>query len=181
MRVFVLVCFALSLMLIQQNVSAIDAAQEYDIKATYVMNLGNFVTWPESVLAESDKPFNVCTLGDDPFAGALEFLVTKHDTVKGHPVTIQHLNAVQDTFNCHVLFIAKTEFSDLDKILQQLKRKPILLVSDLEHFVIRGGMVQFFQRNNKVRLMLDPETFTEANLQPNANLLRIAKLVSNKE
>ncbi len=179
MRIPILICLVLSLTLVQRTACAIDAAQEYDIKATYLMNLGSFVTWPKEALVEAGNQFNVCTLGDDPFMGALEFLLEKYATIKEYPVVVKHFGNVQETFNCHILFIDKTEVFNLNSILQQLKHKPILLVSDIDRFVTSGGMVQFFQRNNKVRLMLDPEALTEAGLQANANLLRVAKLVSN--
>ncbi len=178
MKIPILICLVLSLTLVQRTAYAVDAAEEYDIKAAYLMNLGNFVTWPKEALAEAGNQFNICTLGGDPFMGALEFFLEKYPTIKEYPVVVKHFEQVQETFNCHVLFVDKTEVFNLTNITQKLKNKPILLVSDLDHFVSNGGMVQFFQRNNKIRLMLAPEALTDVGLQANANLLRVAKLVS---
>lgn len=156
---------------------AIDAAQEYDIKAAFLVNLGSFVHWPDTAFTSDNSAFNVCTLGKDSFSGALEFLIKTNTHIKKRPIQVQHFNAVQETSSCHVLFIDKSKQLDLNAIFQQLKSKPILQVSDLDNFVIKGGMVQFFRRGSKVRLMLDPEAFSEANLRPSAHLMRVAKMV----
>ncbi len=176
-RSFWLVTGLAALLSCQSTWAEVEAANEYDIKAAYLMNLGSFVYWPDSAFAGKNGAFNICTLGKDPFAGALEFLQKKYTSIQKHPVTVQTFAHVQEVNGCHVLFISDSETLRLADIFQQLKNKPILLVGDIENFVINGGMVQFFRRDSKIRLLLDPLTFEEAGLKPSSHLMRIATTV----
>jgi hypothetical protein len=58
-----------------------------------------------------------------------------------------------------------------------VRGKPVVTVGDTPNFIADGGMIQFFPRDDKIRLMLVPEAFDEAGLKPGANLMRIAQLV----
>jgi len=49
-------------------------------------------------------------------------------------------------------------------------------VGDSDRFVIQGGMIQFYRRGSKIRLMIDLQTIRESGLKSSAHLMRIAKL-----
>lgn len=156
--------------------AVVDAAEEYEIKAVYLFNLGSFIYWPDAEMEDAEK-FHICVLGQDPFGGNLDFVAQEINMVRKRPVRLRRMQSVQETAGCHVVFISHSEQLRLSYILQQLKNKPMLTVSDIERFVIQGGMVQFYRRGSKIRLMLDPETFREAGLKPSAHLMRIAKRI----
>ncbi len=179
MQFFKRLSVAASLILtLSQNAGAIDAAKEYDIKAAYLMNIGSFVYWPEGVFTAPSSPFNICTLGKDPFAGALEFLLKEYASIQNHPLAVYRFAQVAEVDVCHVLFISDSEILHLSDIVNSLKNKPILLVSDLEHFVLKGGMVEFYQHDSRIRLRLDPQAFTNAGLKASAHLMRVGTVVS---
>ncbi len=156
--------------------SAVNAAEEYEIKAVYLFNLGSFIYWPDAEMDKAEK-FHICVLGQDPFGNNLDFVAQEINTVQKRPVLLHRVQNVSQTQACHVVFIGESEQLRLSYILQQLQNKPILTVSDMERFVVEGGMVQFYQRDGKIRLMLDPQAFTEAGLKASSHLMRIAKLV----
>ncbi len=78
---------------------------------------------------------------------------------------------------CAAVFISKSEHSRTRDIIVKLDNQPVLTVSDMDNFVKYGGMVQFFNRANKVRLMLAPSHFSRVGLKPDAHLMRVAVLV----
>jgi len=156
---------------------AINAAEEYEIKAVYLFNLGRFVYWPDTILPDG-APFRVCVLGQDPFGQLLDFVVDEVKAIQQHPVQVRRLNKAEHSQGCHILFISGSEELQLSYIFEQLRNKPILLVSDMQRFVTQGGMVQFYQRGTKIRLMLDPDSFRSASLKPSAQLMRIATQVN---
>jgi hypothetical protein len=75
------------------------------------------------------------------------------------------------------LFISSSEQKQLASILAAVKSQAILTVSDMEDFVTRGGMIQFYTIDNTVRFLIDPITVRDANLTMSARLLQIAKIV----
>jgi hypothetical protein len=151
-------------------------AQEYEIKAAFLFNLGSFITWPQTTFNDPDEPFHICILGRDPFGEKLDAIVADQK-ISGHPVEIRRLNQVAQADDCEELFVSDSEQMRLQTVFKATRGKPILTVSDTQNFVANGGMIQFFPRDNKIRLMLDPQTFQEAGLKPGANLMRIAQLV----
>jgi len=158
------------------NVWALDAAEEYEIKTVYLFNLGGFMHWPENMLANA-KHFEICVLGQNPFGDNLSFVVGKQKTIQSKPVTIRHFEAAEQADGCHILFISDSEQLRLEAIFNALRGKPILLVGNSERFVVQGGMIQFYPRDGKIRLMLDPQTIEEAGLKASAHLMRIARLI----
>ena len=155
-------------------VGAIDTAEEYEIKAVYLFNLGQFVYWPDTILPDG-ATFRVCILGRDPFGRLLDFVVDEVKVIQQHPIQVRRINNTKQSKGCHILFISSSEERRLPYIFEQLRNEPILLVSDIERFVTQGGMVQFYQLDTKIRLMLDPDSFSNARLKPSAQLMRIAK------
>jgi len=156
--------------------SAVDAAEEYEIKAAYLFNLGSFIYWPDSEMEKAEK-FHICLLGENPFGDNLDFVVQEINQVQERPVQLSYFSTVSQVDVCHVVFISSSEQLRLSDIFQQLQNKPILTVSDMEQFIIAGGMVQFFPRDGKIRLMLDPQAFTDSGLKPSAHLMQIAKTI----
>lgn len=149
--------------------------REYQVKAMFLLNFGKFTDFPDDSNSDG-KPVEVCVLGDDPFQGTLDILV-KSERIHDRPIEIHYIQNVDPDETCHILFISQSERERFMNILARFKGKPTLTVSDIENFVILGGMIQFYLTENKVRFFIDPVTATEAGLQINARLLQIAKIV----
>lgn len=151
-------------------------AREYEVKAAFLFNLGSFINWLEGTIGDTDAPFHICVLGDDPFGERLD-AITAGQKINGHPVEIRRLNDVSQAVGCEELFVSDSEQMRLPAVFETLRGKPVVTVGESRNFIVNGGMIQFFRRDNKIRLMLDPEAFEETGVRPSANLMRIAQLV----
>jgi len=154
-------------------------AGEYEVKAVFLLNFANFVTWSPDAFSSPNDPFYICVFGDNPFADALNITI-ENVTVEGHNVKARYFKDLEELNSCHVLFISHSEEKNLAIILQNIKNQPVLTISDIENFVVQGGMIQFFKhgKKKKIRFYIDPITIKEANLVISANLLRIANIIS---
>ncbi|MCP4698913.1 MAG: YfiR family protein [Gammaproteobacteria bacterium] len=166
--------------LLNGAVAAPMMAEEYEIKAVYLYNLGSFITWPDSVLKHPNTSFRICVLGEDPCQQSLD-IATNNEKVKGHAVEIRLLHKLEQIDSCHILFVSASEQQHLSAILARAKLRFILCVSDIPEFIVQGGMVEFFIHSNKVRLAINPEALQEAQLRANANLLGLARIVQGKK
>ena len=79
--------------------------------------------------------------------------------------------------DCHVLFVSKSEEQNLAGIMDWLKGKSILTVSDLEGFAQRGGMIRFITERNKIRFRINLESVKASKLSLSSKLLRAAEIV----
>lgn len=148
-------------------------AVEYEVKATYLYNFARFVRWPAQGLNGQSDSFAICVLGDNPFGLALQATVAQ-ETIGGKSVVARQISVPQDAMNCRVLFISSSENKRLKQILTSLDTASVLTVSDLPHFTLRGGMVQFVLEGNRVRFEVNSATAERAGLTLSSELLKVA-------
>jgi hypothetical protein len=156
------------------------APQEYQIKAVFLFNFAQFVTWPAAAFADAESPFVIGVLGRDPFAGALDEAV-RGEKLKGRNFVIQRYNRVEDVKSCHILFVCRSEAYRLSAILEPLKARSILTVSDADGFTEYGGMIRFVTEQNKVRFRINLDAAKAAELVLSSKLLRPADVVTSEK
>jgi hypothetical protein len=171
-------------------------ASEYEIKAVYLYNFLLFVEWPEPKALEeenggsdkesnsSDKESNsedgtirIGILGRDPFGNAF-------DKVEGKLVKSRKKKLVIERFGpytkktklgeCQLLFICSSEKAKFDRIIKDIKGKPILTIADSSEFLEAGGMIKMVMVGKKIRWEINETPVAEAHLRLNAQLLRNA-------
>lgn len=158
---------------------ALSSATDTEIKATFLFNLGRYITWPANAFSDSLPNFRICVLGQDPFKEKLDILI-KNQRIASHTVEILRLTRIEAASNCHILFISDSEQLRLQSIFEWLapQSQPILTVSDIQNFVRQGGMVEFYPRQNRIRLMLAPQTIKKLGLNPSIHLLGVSDLIN---
>jgi hypothetical protein len=149
-------------------------ADESEVKAAFVYNFAKFVEWPSAKLA--DSPLVVGLIGGDPFQGALD-RVAEHVTAGGHTLIVRRLHNLQGIHECHVLFINSSEESRLGDILQLATAANVLTVSDLDHFVERGGMIGLERQESRIRFAVNAGAASRAGLKISSQLLKLASNV----
>ncbi len=160
----------------QQGVA--QAFDEYQLKAVYLFNFAQFVEWSGGA-AQSDAPFVICVLGDDPFKGFLDETV-RGETINNRAFLVQRYRKREDIDRCDILFVSHSETARLPDILAAVKGRGILTVSDAEDFARNGGMVQFVTENRRIKLKINVDEARAANLTISSKLLRPAEIVSSQ-
>src|SRR6266498_3946449 len=155
------------------------AFKEYDLKATFLYHLAQFVDWPPKAFPTEETPLVIGILGTDPFGKVLDEII-QGEVIKNRKLTVERYRVVEEVKNCHILFISQSEAGHLDQIFSSLKARNILTVGDTEGFAQRGGIVRFRTENNKIRLRINIDAAKAANLTISSKLLRAAELVGTK-
>lgn len=174
-RTFLLV----ALLLCAGNLPGQTVSREYRIKAAFLYNFASFVTWPSDAFAERNSPLVIGVLGNDPFREALDEIV-RNEKVGEHPIVVKRFNRIEDVKECHILFIGRSEASQMDECLTAVKDRPILTVSDTENFTDKSGMIQFTTEKEKIRLRINADAAQKVNLSISSRLLRLADIVRSK-
>ena len=153
-----------------------ESNSEYQVKAAFLFHFAQFVDWPPEVFKSEASPLTYCTLGEDPFQGALDASLSGK-MIGARPIRVQHLKQSQDIPECQVIFIGTMEKKHMSAVLADLKRTPILTVGDSEHFVNEGGVIGFCLEGKKIRFEINLNAATQAKLKISAKLLTLAKTV----
>jgi YfiR/HmsC-like len=151
-------------------------SSEYQVKAAFLFHFAQFVEWPPEVSKSANSPVTYCTVGGDPFRGALDASLNEK-TINGRPVRVLHVEQAQEAQGCQILFIGTTERKYISQTLASLKGAPMLTVGEAEHFALDGGMIGFLLEDNKVRFEINLDAAEHAKLKISARLLALAKTV----
>jgi hypothetical protein len=154
-------------------------SREYDVKAVFLLNFAQFVEWPPESFSEDHTPFTIGILGEDPFKRSMDSVV-RNETVRNRPVVVQRYRQIEEVQSCQILFVCASEERALPQILNQLRGRPILTVSDIDRFADRGGMIALYLADQKVRLRINHQAARAANLTISSKLLRVADVISSE-
>jgi hypothetical protein len=155
-------------------------SREYQLKAAFLYNFVQFTEWPTNAFADSNSPLVIGILGTDPFGSILDETV-RGEHVHGRPFNLQRWRTMEEIQTCHILFVSQSEDQRLEKILEFMRGKPVLTVSDIENAAHRGAMIRFVTESNRIRLRINLDAVNAANLKVSSKLLRAAELVPQQK
>jgi hypothetical protein len=152
---------------------------EYDLKAVFLFQFAHFVEWPARSFQDAHSPITIGVLGDDPFGGGLDEIVS-NEAVGGRKLIVRRYRTVDEIDDCHVLFICPSESSRMAAILTRLKGRHLLTVGDTKDFVAQDGVVGFTVARNRLKLRINLAAADSAKLMISSKLLRQAEIVRPK-
>jgi len=156
------------------------APTDSQVKAAYLYNFGKFVTWPADRTA-SFPSFEICILGKDPFGEVLDSTV-RGESIAGKSITVRRIATIQEAGACSILFISSSEENRLGPIQSAAQRLNLLTVSDIRHFVDRGGTIGFVTVEDRIRFDVNREAARKEHLTLSSELLKVAiRVVETKE
>lgn len=154
-------------------------SKEYQIKAVFLFNFIQFIVWPENAFPDTNAPFAIGVLGDDPFGAALAETV-QGETIRNRKIVIEHSKEIKDLKNCQLIFISKSESRQATEILASLGSAPALTVGDFENFARSGGVINFYLQEKKVRFEINPDAAQNRGIKISSQLLGLGKIVSTE-
>ncbi len=166
---FALVCITFLPVLL-----ADDSVVEYKVRAGYLYNFTKFITWP----VDNSKTFNLCILGDDPFAeliDPIEKLSVIERVIK--VFRFDNFKSMDKESHCHILYVSST----IKEALQRQNFNNTLVVGETEQFIDQGGMIGFVNRQGKIKLQINLEMIIRSSLKISAKLLEVADVVKGAE
>ena len=152
---------------------ALAAPTAQQVEAVFLFYFSQFVDWPPGAFAAPGSPIVIGVLGTDPFDGTLDQAVSG-ERVNGRPIVVRRLTSVAEATGCHILYISSSEAPKLPQILDALKGRNVLTVSDLDDFMQSGGMIRFVLVDQHVRLNINSRAAQAAGLTVSSKLLRAA-------
>jgi YfiR/HmsC-like len=150
--------------------------EEYRVKAAFIFHFAQLVDWPPETRTDGTNSLFLCTIGDDPFQGALESTVAGK-AVGDRILRVRHLKQADDMQACQILFFAKAQSKRVPALLADLHNAPILTVGEGPGFLGAGGMICFVLEDNNVRFEINLVAAASAKLKIGSRLLILAQTV----
>mgnify|MGYP001817061681 CR=1 FL=1 len=141
---------------------------EYHVKAAFLYNFSRFVNWPQAI----EQTFRLCVIGDNPFGELLDPLIGK--SVQDSILVVEEHSTVRNIHDCQLAYISPSLEKEIDAVLAELKKYPILTVSDIEGFTHAGGMIELSLKGKKVSFAINTSVADTAGLSISSKLLNLA-------
>ena len=156
------------------------AKEEYEVKAAFLFHFAQLVEWPPGTIKGEGEPMRVCTLGEDPFRGALETTL-KGKKVGERALRVDHVKQADEAKACQILFFSRNEEKRIPALLAQLGTSPVLTVGESDGFAREGGIIGFSVEDQKIRFEINLDAARRAGIRVSSRLLLLAKNVSGNQ
>ncbi|HEX7901433.1 MAG TPA: YfiR family protein [Planctomycetota bacterium] len=150
---------------------------EYEVKAAFLYNFALYVEWPASAAAGRGA-IKIGQVGKDVFDGALEKTM-RDRTAQGKPLEVVRYATADDVKPCHLLFVPYGERDRLEALARALKGSATLIVSEFEGAPHKGGVLNFYLEDKRVRIEVNPDAAARENLKIGAKVLRVSRIVKD--
>lgn len=157
-----------------------DIAPEDRLKAVFLFKFTQFTEWPQEAFADPGSPFVIGILGSSPFGTFLDETV-HNEQVHGRKIVVERFLTVAESQKCHILYIGSSETDRLGRVLEAIRSRPILTVSDIETAGQNSVMIRFVTKQNKIRFRINADAAREAKLTLSSKLLRAADVVIDRD
>lgn len=155
------------------SASVSGTALEYQVKASYIYNFLQFVSFSPEVMA-GKSAISVCIVGENRFGEALDKLKGKR-TPQG-VIEVRYLGHYSPALpfsTCHVLYIVKDEAPNGSKIFEHLQNASTLTIGDYSSFLKQGGVIELFVEDERIHFRINLERAKQASYQIAAQLVAL--------
>jgi len=149
-----------------------NTSPEYAVKAAYIFNILRFAEAADNSLFSDTDEIRVCLLGDNKFGQYITPIASK--VIKDKPLSIVNKDSLDQTRDCHLVFVGDSNRYSAKKVSKVLADKKIIVVGDNIDFVKNGGMFAFYIKNKKVRLGLNKSTLNRSGIKISSLLLEVS-------
>ncbi|MGE0493944.1 MAG: YfiR family protein [Vulcanimicrobiota bacterium] len=146
---------------------ALAQTREDQLKTAFVYQFIRYVEWPQPLTTA-----RLAVVGEGEFADALMSLEGRD--ADGVRIEVRPVADISELGGYDVIFVSRSHATLIPSILEQLRGKPVLTVSDSAGFCKAGGGIELTEVQNRLRYRVALEALAEAGLKPGDALLKSA-------
>jgi hypothetical protein len=153
------------------------AAAEYPeeaVKAVFLYRFAGYVTYPAS--AANAPQFTIAVLGADNVAEQLEEFLPQHP-IQGRPARVLKIQGVGQLGDAQILYLGPGVAGNLSVLIEGLRERPILIVTDRPGALDEGSTVNFLMEQHHVRFEISAVAAKRSGLLIGSALLAVAERV----
>lgn len=139
--------------------------------------ISSFIEW-QNENAENENIFVIGIIGNHKFGKVMEETYANRK-IHGKKLAVIFIEDNSEINKCDVIFIPKLNKDKLNEILEFVKKKPVLTISDTKGYAEKGVHINFYTEKNNIRFEINEKSVKESGLKMNHLLLSLAKIVEN--
>jgi hypothetical protein len=147
---------------------------EEAVKAIFLYRFAGYVTWPESMASKSQ--FTIAVLGANRVAEQLQAFLPEHP-IQGKPARVTSIQGLAQLGDAQMVYIGPDFTGKLSVLIEALKNRPILIVTDQPGALAEGSIVNFLIKEQHVRFEISTSAAKRSSLLIGSGLLAVAERV----
>ena len=156
-----------------------DGFHEFQVKAAFLQKFTNFIDWPNGALGkDKTNPFVIGVIAKNYHLKELTELYGSQK-IKDRKIEFVLITDSHQIANCNLLYIVEFENMDLDEIITEAQKKPILIVSNDRSLLSKGIHIGVYIKREKPRFDVNETALKDTKLQVNYILLNSANTIVN--
>lgn len=153
-------------------------AEEEKVEAAFIWQFLQFIEFPAP--ANPQETFVIGIVGATRVEPFLNDIVRQKQLSDGRGLEVRKISNPDEMLRCNVVFVAPTETPRLAQILGKVRGKPILTIGRDNEFLERGGLVNFYVENARVRFEYNSDDLPSSKLRFSSKILRLGRQFSKK-
>lgn len=149
-----------------------EIAQEYQLKLAFLINFARFITWPESSFTATQGELTVCVVGQNPFGDELRKIENRKIGERRVRIKLTETAATID--QCHLLFVSSAASRHMPQLLEAIKQRPVVTVSDIPNFVDQGGGIELVLKQEHLAFIINNSRLKDVDIQAASPMLNLA-------
>jgi hypothetical protein len=166
-----------SLWLATPAVAIAEAYSESATKASFLYRFGGYVDWPPA--APSTAQFTIAVLGDDEIVAKLRELLPGR-FIKGLPAQVRRIRTIRELGDAQMLYIGAARAAEVRTVTAATAALPVLVVTDEEHGLDDGGVINFRVEDRRVRFEVSLDAAARCGLKVSSDLGSVAARVQGR-
>jgi hypothetical protein len=146
---------------------------EEAVKAIFLYRFAGYVTWPAST---ATAQFTIAVLGAENVAEQLKEFLPEHP-IQGRPARVATIQGLGQLGDAQMLYIGPGVTGKLSVLIEALKDRPVLIVTDQPGALEEGSTVNFLLEEQHVRFEISTAAAKRSGLSIGSDLLAVAQRV----
>jgi hypothetical protein len=141
------------------------------VKAVFLYRFTGFIDWPPATA--SSPEFTIAVVAADEVSKSLKRLLAGR-SIKGKPARILAIQRIQDLGDACMVYIGSSRPEELAAISAVAAHRPVLIVTNADRGLERGGTINFVVVDRHVRFEISLPAASQAQLKISSELLAVA-------
>lgn len=149
--------------------------QKEKYQSLFIYNFTKYIKWPD---AYNNGKFVIGVIGNSNIYEALTSMASsKKKTATGLVIEVKKYGAVGDIDECNILFVSENIAGDLGQIVGNTSSKPILIITDSPGMATQGSVINFVEKDGKIKFELNESRASEQGLIVSGSLTSLAIII----
>lgn len=156
-----------------QSAFAVDISAK--IKASYIYNFLQFITFPDSSL-QSHSQLNICVVGKNSLGNSLDKIEGESTPqAKLHVVYLDNISNSNLLKSCNVIYCTRSIKNDTQQLLNTIDKKEVVTIAEYSPFITEGGLIELFNENSKILFHINTSLVTQTHFKVAPQLIQIGR------